>query len=291
MPGPHESAERLRADCEQCAGLCCVAPAFAASADFAIDKPAGTPCTHLQGDFRCDIHHRLRAEGFPGCTAFDCFGAGQQVTQVTFAGGTWRSDPAIAEAMFRAFSVMRDLHELLWYLAEALALRPAQPVSAELGRLHEEVEALTALGPAALAELDVAGWRARVGPVLDNASTFVRGETPRDRDLVRRDLLGRDMRGRDLRRGRLVGARLIGADLRSADLRSADVRGTDLRGADLRGADLTGCLFLIQAQVESARGDAGTRLPESVTRPAHWAGRPAGTVGSAGKAGGPQTRE
>jgi hypothetical protein len=31
----------LRADCERCFGLCCVAPAFAASADFAIDKDAG----------------------------------------------------------------------------------------------------------------------------------------------------------------------------------------------------------------------------------------------------------
>ncbi len=34
----------LRADCGRCAGLCCVAPAFTASADFAIDKPAGQPC-------------------------------------------------------------------------------------------------------------------------------------------------------------------------------------------------------------------------------------------------------
>ncbi|HEY6597232.1 MAG TPA: pentapeptide repeat-containing protein, partial [Asanoa sp.] len=34
----------LRADCTRCVGLCCVAPAFSASADFAIDKPAGRPC-------------------------------------------------------------------------------------------------------------------------------------------------------------------------------------------------------------------------------------------------------
>ena len=39
----------LRADCSRCVGLCCVAPAFARSADFAVDKPAGTPCTNLPG--------------------------------------------------------------------------------------------------------------------------------------------------------------------------------------------------------------------------------------------------
>ena len=39
----------LTADCSRCAGLCCVLPAFAASADFAVDKPAGTPCRHLRG--------------------------------------------------------------------------------------------------------------------------------------------------------------------------------------------------------------------------------------------------
>jgi uncharacterized membrane protein len=67
----------LRGDCERCVGLCCVASPFAASADFAIDKPAGAVCPNLEADFRCGIHARLRAEGFPGCTAYDCFGAGQ----------------------------------------------------------------------------------------------------------------------------------------------------------------------------------------------------------------------
>ena len=71
----------LRADCGRCAGLCCVAPAFVASADFAIDKPAGRPCPKLSSDFSCSIHDSLREHGFPGCAVFDCFGAGQQVVQ------------------------------------------------------------------------------------------------------------------------------------------------------------------------------------------------------------------
>jgi len=61
-------------------------PAFSASADFAIDKDAGQPCPNLRPDFRCSIHDRLRQQGLPGCAVYDCFGAGQQVAQVTFGG-------------------------------------------------------------------------------------------------------------------------------------------------------------------------------------------------------------
>src|SRR5438552_5832855 len=120
------AGDALRADCSRCFALCCVAPAFAASADFAIDKPAGHPCPNLQEeDFRCGIHDALRPRGFPGCTVYDCFGAGQQVAQVTFGGRDWRSHPEIADRMFGVFPIMRHLHELLWYLREALTLRPS----------------------------------------------------------------------------------------------------------------------------------------------------------------------
>lgn len=117
----------LRADCARCVGLCCVAPAFAASADFAMDKPAGRACPNLGADFGCRIHDGLRNRGFAGCAVFDCFGAGQHVTQVTFGGGDWRADPAVATSMFAVFPVMRQLKELLWHLAEALTRLPDGP--------------------------------------------------------------------------------------------------------------------------------------------------------------------
>ncbi len=63
---------------------------------------------------------------------------------------------------------------------------------------------------------------------------------------------------------------LIGADLHSARLRRADLTGADLRDADLSGADLAESLFVTQAQLDAARGDAATRLPPSLRRPAHW---------------------
>jgi uncharacterized protein YjbI with pentapeptide repeats len=265
--------ETLRGDCARCFGLCCVALPFAASADFAKDKKAGTPCPHLRDDHRCGIHARLRRQGYTGCTVYDCFGAGQRVSQVTFGGRDWRSGPPEhARRMFDVFPVVRQLHELLWYLTEALTLPAARPVHAGLRRARQRTERLAGGTPEELAALDVAAHRQEVNVLLLRTSELVRAGT-RGRKKNRRgaDLIGARLKGADLRGADLRGSCLIAADLTGADLRGADLIGADLRDTDLTDADLTGAFFLTQPQANAARGSAGTRLPESVTRPAHWA--------------------
>lgn len=272
-------APELSADCSRCFALCCVAPGFSASADFAIDKPAGQPCPHLRTDFRCGIHDRLRPRGFPGCAAYDCFGAGQRVSQVTFGGRDWRGNPALAGRMFRVLPVMRQLHELLWHLTEALALPPAAPLHDQLRRAYRQITRLTGLDPDALLALDLAARRRPVTDLLRQASALVRaGAGPAPDDLTGADLTGRDLRGADLVGACLRGARLIGADLRGADLRLADLTGADLRGAGLAGADLSTSIFLTQAQLDAATGDPTTRLPPSLPQPAHWPARVGGSA-------------
>jgi len=262
----------LRADCARCFGLCCVAPGFAASAEFAIDKPAGQPCPHLDGGFRCGIHSGLRALGFPGCTVYDCFGAGQRVSQVTFGGQDWRRAPRTAQRMFDAFAIMRQLHELLWYLREALDLPAARPLHAALGDAFDATERMAGLAPRELLALDVPAHRRATADLLARASERVRaGVRPAAVDHRGADLIGADLRRADLRAASLRGARLVGADLRGADLRHADLLGADLRGTRLAGADLRDGLFVIQAQLDAAIGDLRTRLPPALTRPAHWA--------------------
>jgi hypothetical protein len=81
----------LRADCSRCAGLCCVVPAFYSVQGFAFDKPAYSACKYLTLENRCAIHTGLAARGFSGCVAFDCYGAGQRVTQELFNGMSWRT--------------------------------------------------------------------------------------------------------------------------------------------------------------------------------------------------------
>ncbi|HEY2764526.1 MAG TPA: pentapeptide repeat-containing protein [Pseudonocardiaceae bacterium] len=261
----------MRADCASCFGLCCVVPAFSASADFAIDKDAGHACPNLQADFRCGIHRQLRRQGFPGCAVYDCFGAGQKVSRVTFGGQDWRRVPRTAEQMFTVFPVMRQLHELLWYLTEALTLPRARPVHHELSLALDETERLTHSCPEVLLGLDVTAHRRDVNVLLTRASELVRaGIRGRKADRRGADLVGADLKGADLRGVDFRGAYLIGADLRGADLRLADLIGADCRAADLSGADLTESVFLTQSQLTAAKGDTATKLPPSFTRPAHW---------------------
>lgn len=267
-PEPVDARVHLRADCSRCAGLCCVAPAFAASADFAIDKPAGVPCPNLRENFRCGIHADLRERGFPGCEVFDCFGAGQQLTQVTFGGRSWRESPELAAAQFAVLPVMRQLHEMLWHLTEVLSLPRALALHPEARAALVRVEERTAGSAAELSRLDVGAIRGEVGELLGRASDLVRGPDAPDRRGA--DLMGHDLRRAGLEDAGLRGAYLIGADLRGVDLGRADLLGADLRAADVRGTDLSRCLFLTQPQVTAARGDESTRLPVALTTPAHW---------------------
>jgi hypothetical protein len=281
-PGPQATASReaqrrleLRADCTRCFALCCVAPAFSASADFAIDKAAGQPCPNLRADFRCSIHDGLRPRGFGGCAAFDCLGAGQKVAQVTFGGRDWRADPKLAAPMFAAFAVMRQLHELLWHLNEALALSSAGPFHEEIDEAFAATERLTNSGLHELVKLDVKPHRQQVNALLRRVSDHVRERAGRSRrpgpNLRRADLAGKDLRDADLTGATLRGALLIGTDLRGADLSYADLTGADLRGADLSGADLETSLFTTQPQLDSAKGSSTTKLPSRLSRPSHWA--------------------
>ncbi|MFJ3926546.1 pentapeptide repeat-containing protein [Streptomyces sp. NPDC090022] len=261
----------MKADCANCFALCCVALPFARSADFAVDKAAGTPCTNLQQDFRCGIHTRLRDSGFPGCTVFDCFGAGQQVSQVTFGGRDWRAHPETRQQMFEVFPVQRQLHELLFYVTEALTLPAARPVHAGLRRALAETERLVAADAAALAAADVGALRQGINTLLLKTSELVRAQVPgRKKNHRGADLMGARLAGARLAGANLRGAYLIAADLSRADLRTADLIGADFRDADLAGADLTGAVFLTQAQLNAARGDAATRIPPGLDRPAHW---------------------
>lgn len=92
-----------RADCGSCCGLCCVVPDQLAVQGFRADKSADTPCVHLDDCNRCSIHATRRDRGFPACEAFDCFGAGQWITERLFGGAKWTDSPDTARQMFAAY--------------------------------------------------------------------------------------------------------------------------------------------------------------------------------------------
>lgn len=278
------SAEELRhhnlkADCENCFGFCCVALYFSASEGFPEDKDAGIPCINLQQDFRCRVHNNLKERGLKGCIAYDCLGAGQKVAKVTYGGQDWHKAPESAKQMYDVFLIMKQIYEMLWYLTEAITLKPASEMLEEIKSMLNETEKLTLLSPEELIKLDVTAHRVAVNAILLKASELVRnkfrnkqknsskGQKTLGRGL---DLMGKDLRKTDLRGANLRGAYLIAANLRGVDLSGADLIGADLRDGDFRGANLTQSIFLTQAQINTAKGDHSTRLPKSLTPPAHW---------------------
>ena len=276
MPVTIPLSSELEADCSNCFALCCNAFGFSRSADFPIDKPAGVPCPNLEPDHSCGIHRSLHARGFRGCAAFDCFGAGQAVSQRLFHGTEPDRDSQERRTMFAAFAVVRQLHEMLWHLAEARA-RTFDPDAARAALHLAELVARTARGTIdALVRTDVNALHARVALALRQVSEEVRAGYRADaRATVPDAYPGADLAGRDLRAHSLCGADLRGACLIAADLRGSTLAGVDLLGADLRdarieGADLSTALYVTQPQIAAARGSADTTLPHRLSPPAHW---------------------
>ncbi|MDI2035338.1 pentapeptide repeat-containing protein [Paenarthrobacter nitroguajacolicus] len=267
----------LRPDCGNCFALCCTALGFTRSADFAIDKPAASACPNLANDFSCTIHQRLRPRGFRGCTVFDCFGAGQLVSQHTFGGTSWREHPESASAMFAVFKRVKQLHEMLWYLDEASQRTFDPELASAAARLAEHL-ATTAQGDAeTVLGADVETLHGQVRNLLMEVSEEVRASygaedrpTPDGGLQPGADLMGADLANRSLCGADLRGSWMIGANLAGSDLAAVDLLGADLRGAKLDGADLSTCLYLTQPQVNAADGDEQTLLPPQLSRPDHW---------------------
>src|SRR4029077_2000768 len=107
---------------------------------------------------RCGIHATLRQDGWSGCVTFDCFGAGQQVSQVTYGGVSWREHDNLGE-MAAVLSVMRLLHEMLAHLTE-VGRRSPDPAAAAL---TDQVVVLTGATPTELLALDLEGLQERLG--------------------------------------------------------------------------------------------------------------------------------
>ena len=261
----HGGVGTFEPDCAQCVGLCCVALPFRPSHGFAFAKDAGEPCRHLDDTYRCSIHASLGEAGMGGCIAYECFGAGQHVTKVVYAGATWRGSEDGGAEMFAVFAVVQRLHEMLVLLDQASALVPGP----DLTRLRERVAGHTSGAPEDILGTDLDRLSVSVGDALRGVSRAVRGDGP---SYAGHDLAGRDLRDTDLARADLRGAVLIAADLRDSVLDRTDLLGADLRDCDLSGADLSTALFLTQPQLNTARGDADTALPGGLRRPPRWPG-------------------
>ena len=60
-------ASLLKANCDQCAALCCFALAFDVSDAFPVNKPNGVVCAHLGEGNHCKIYNDREQQGYRGC--------------------------------------------------------------------------------------------------------------------------------------------------------------------------------------------------------------------------------
>ena len=231
--------------------------------DFALDKPSGVPCPNLLAEhFGCSIHAELRDRGFPGCTVYDCFGAGQRVVQEHFGGRDWRTSPEIGRTCSRPSRSSSGCTSCSGISRRRLD-RPSTGRCATRSRGRE-----TGAGSGrAPLDVDVVTLQLRADPLLGEVSARVRAGADGAGTSGAVTWPARTCAPSDLAAADLRGAVLIGADLRDVDLTDADVLGADLRGADVRGADLSTVAVPDAGPGQRARGDDRTGLP-GVARPA-----------------------
>lgn len=261
----------LKIDCENCFGFCCVALYFSKVDGFPRDKSPEEPCVNLNLDFTCKVHKSLRKKGLKGCTSYDCFGAGQKVAKITYNGVNWHESSELAKEMFNVFWVMRQLHEMLWYLSMVYSLEKKETLRRMSGIIIQETIEMTLLKPEDLLKLNLDVHREKVNEVLRKASNQIRSEfCSRNDKSLGKNYIGRNLKNINLRGADLSGALLIAADLSNSDLSGANLIGADMRDTNIKGANLENSIFITQQQVNAANGDMNTKLPASLKLPKYW---------------------
>ncbi len=130
---------QTRSDCSRCAALCCIAYPADKMPGFSASKEAGEPCPNLDACGLCRIYERRAEEGFSGCIAFECFGAGQHVVQHLFEGRDWREDPALLRPMVDTFLAMRPVSDLLFLVRHAGTLDLTENEAEDVSRIGLEL--------------------------------------------------------------------------------------------------------------------------------------------------------
>lgn len=262
-----ELTSKLAIDCGECSGLCCVALCFMKTDGFPEDKEAGKPCKNLGPDFRCKIYNQLGRMNMKGCLAYDCFGAGQRTMQVYFPDITWKTNSEKANEIFKVFLIIFQMHQLLWYLIEAFNVAQNKKLSDEIESLILENEHMTRGNAGDILRLDVTSYRMKVNDALKRVTINLSGNSSKG---ARKDFIGITFKGENLDGRDFSMSLLIAANLEGCSLKGANFLGADMRDANIKNTDLSESLFLTQMQVNSARGNSNTKLPERLQIPDSW---------------------
>lgn len=173
---------KFRADCSRCCGLCCVVPCHLAVQGFGADKPVDTPCAYLNEEHRCAIYEKRTDCGYPACAGFDCFGAGQWVSEHLFGNADWRRSPELATKMFAAYRLWLPRFRAAALIEAALPYVRSDARASLIARMTELVSGDSANDPVELDEQRLhAETLITIRKVLRRAGSGIRSAKARTR--------------------------------------------------------------------------------------------------------------
>lgn len=258
--------KELTIDCKKCSGLCCVALFCSKMDGFPEDKQADVPCKYLQTDFKCEIHTQLSKKNMKGCLTYECFGAGQKVTQLYSSEGNWSTNPYKRKEIYKMFLIITQLHQMSWYLIEAIQLNLSPEFNKEILVLIQENEDIVKQEASELLKYDLSDYRERTNQVLKRVCEEI-SKIPNEKNKV---FFGKNFKGKNLDKNDFSMSLMIAANLENCSLKRTNFLGADLRDTNIKNTDLSEALFLTQMQINSAKGNTATKLPCGLVRPSNW---------------------
>lgn len=261
---------QLKGDCEKCSGLCCTALFFSKGDGFPENKGAGKPCSKLDKNYRCKIHHELKERHLKGCIGYDCFGAGQHVTQNLYQRETWQTLKEQSQEIFDVFIMIAQLFQIRYFLEESILIVQSKALLNDIQGLIDENEALCNATPQAILDIDINRYRSKVNITLKQVCDYVLKPFKGSHNKLITGFIGKNFSSRDMSGLDLSMKLLIAANFDGCIFNGAVFLGADTRDANFSNADLREAVFLTQGQINSAKGNRNAKLPPYLAYPVTW---------------------
>lgn len=260
---------KLISDCSKCSGLCCIALYCIKSDGFPKDKPIGEPCINLMDDFKCRIHNDLERMGMRGCIGYDCFGAGQYLTEQIYGGVTWQTQPEKTKEICDMYVLVYRLFQLRFFLYESKKLASSESLLPEIAGVLRENEKICKSSIKEILQYPIDAYQNKVNHVLKESclalNKYLGIKKNMGNNFINRNFEGKDFSGVDFNM-----KILIESNFKNCIFKGATFIGTDTRNANFDGADLREAVFLSQGQVNAAKGSRRTKLPKHLRYPDTW---------------------
>ncbi len=165
----------LSADCQHCFGLCCVALPYAKSADFAFDKDGARLAATYNQTINVLYIKTSEKKGFEAVLLMNALAPARRYLKLLMRERIGKTTPK-QQARCLTFSYYAAMHEMLWYIHEALSIETAKPIHRELRACFDKIDKLTRLSKENLLTLQVNEYRAEVNEWLLKTSELVRAQ-------------------------------------------------------------------------------------------------------------------